>query len=348
MSPLVLAATAWALFATFFTLVALVRLAKPAAAAAPGPLPAVLLLRPVDAPTDAELSALAAAIDYPAPLEQVVVGPGFFPSNPNCPNRKVGHLIAALAALPVKGRVVLSIDADVRVDGALVAALAQPIARGAALSFAAPSPLPGTGVAARSVRALLCETHHSFRALDAMSAGAKAVCGKAIGLGRPALDELPLLAGVAGEDLELSVRLHARGEQVVFAPAPAFVPQLSGPSPRAALDRFTRWMQVLKAHRPWLYPAVPLLFAPSLPLLALALLLRAWPLAAAVALLWAARAVLATRLVPSRAPGERPWFDWVLGEALLLTAFARSLAARRLVWRGRVFNLRRGGKLVPA
>lgn len=347
MSAGVLAATAWALAAAGFSLVALVRLSRRPPEPPEGEFPSVLLLRPVDAPTAAELEALAAPLDYPGPLEQVVVGPGFFASNPACPNRKVGHLLAALAALPAARRVVLSIDADVRVDAALVAALARPIARGAALSFAAPTPLPGPGWAARAVRALLCETHHSFRALDAMSFGAKAVCGKAIGLGPPALEALAQLGEAAGEDLELSVRLHARGERVVLAVAPAQVPQGGGPSLDAALARFTRWMQVLKAHRPWLYPAVPFLFAPSLPLLALAAVLQSWLVAAAVALLWVSRAALALRLAPSRGPGERPGLDWVLGEALLLTAFARSLVARRLVWRGRVFRLRRGGRLVP-
>lgn len=377
MNALVIAATAWALAATAFSLVALARLARQRPSPAGGGFPPVLLLRPVDAPTRAELEALAAPIDYPGPLEQVVVGPGFFASNPGCPNRKVGHLVAALAALPVAGRVVLSVDADVRVDAALVTHLAQPIARGAALSFAAPAPLPGAGLPARAVRALLCRTHHSFRALEAMSAGAKAVCGKAIGLGASAQKELLRLGEVAGEDLELSARLHAAGEKVVFVEAPAYVPQSGepgeaeavfhpvrseaksrGPGPgagrshepswREALDRFTRWMQVLKAHRPALVPAVPLLFAPSLPLLALAAGLGSWLLGAAVGLLWLSRAALAVRLFPGRAANERPWLDWVLGEALLLAAFARSLAARRLVWRGRVFWLRRGGRLVPA
>jgi ceramide glucosyltransferase len=113
--------------------------------------------------------------------------------------------------------------------------------------------------------------------------------------------------------------------------------------PRAPLDparaRFTRWMQVLRAHRPVLWLTVPLLFTPSLPLLAVA------PIAGtggrlAILALWAARTLLAWRLEPAGA-----WWTWPLGEGLLLLAFVRSLGLRTLTWRGRRFRLSRGGRM---
>ena len=102
-------------------------------------------------------------------------------------------------------------------------------------------------------------------------------------------------------------------------------------------------MLVLRAHRPGLYPTVPLLFAPSLPLLVAALASSSAPLAVSVACLFAARATLSLVL----APGRHASTDWLLGETLLLAAFVRSLGARTVTWRGRTFALHRGGKIAP-
>ncbi|MFY0583951.1 glycosyltransferase [Cystobacter fuscus] len=187
------------------------------------------------------------------------------------------------------------------------------------------------GLSARAVAALLRRTHHSFRALHVMSAGAAAVCGKALGLSDRAVEELPALADHIGEDLELSKRLHARGLGVALCEAPAVVPLAMGDWD-AALARFTRWMQVLRSHRPGLYPTVPLLFTPTWPLLVLGVAAGSPGLSGCVAALVAVRSLLSWRLAGLSAPGTHaegsPRFalDWLLGEALLLAAFVRSLA----------------------
>ncbi|HZH04658.1 MAG TPA: carotenoid biosynthesis protein, partial [Myxococcaceae bacterium] len=157
MNPWTVALAAWAWSAALFSAVALARLwrgRRLAKRTATLPLPAVLLLRPVDAPTRSERESLAAPVDYPGALEQVVLSPfpldlpghlRWLPSDPPTRNRKVGHLLYALSVLETQGRVVLAVDADVRVDGALVAALAEPLSQGAALSTAAPEPMVGRG-----------------------------------------------------------------------------------------------------------------------------------------------------------------------------------------------------------
>jgi ceramide glucosyltransferase len=207
------------------------------------------------------------------------------------------------------------------------------------------------------VAGLLRRTHHSFRALHAMSAGAKAVCGKALGLGPAAVAELEMLADHIGEDLELSKRLHARGLEVALCEVPALVPM--GPSDwRTALARFRRWMQVLSSHRPGLYPTVPLLFTPTWPLLLLSTLAGSWALAGTTAALVVIRTllswrltVLSTPLTPGEEQGEGAWpwtFDWLLGEGLLLTAFLQSLwYPPRVTWRGRTYALHPGGRMSP-
>lgn len=340
---------AWALVACGFTAVTLARLGRRRAAEPPAePLPAVLLLRPGDGLRPRELRTLARPIRWPAPLEQVVVSPAppplpagvrWIPSDPATPNRKVGHLLHALATVPPAGRVVCAVDADVAVDPALLAGLVGPVLRGAALVTAAPAPLPGPGLGARAVRALLVHTHQSFVALDAVRIGPKAICGKAMALGPPALAALAAVQDRVGEDLELSRWLHARGERVELAATRASLPQEDGVSLREALDRFTRWMQVLRVHRPALFPTVPLLFTPAIPLALLAAAAGSPPALAAVAALWTLRSALARRLEP------QGWWAWPLGEALLAIAFARATWRRTVVWRGRAFRLGRGGRM---
>jgi ceramide glucosyltransferase len=359
----------WVVLAGGFSAVALARLPRPRQPGASTRAP-VLLLRPVDAPTPREVENLATPIDYPGPLEHVVLAPErpplpegvrWVPSEPGTPNRKVGHLLHALKVLPREGRVVLVVDADVAVTGALVAGLAAPVEAGAALSTAVPTPVGARGLAARAVAALLRRTHHSFRALHVMSAGAPAVCGKALGLSGRALEVLPELADHIGEDLELSKRLHARGLGVALCEVPAVVP-LAPASGGAALARFTRWMQVLASHRPGLYPTVPLLFTPTWPLLVLGAWVGSPGLLGGVAALVAVRTLLSWRLavlsLPPAPEGARAsaWEggalrfapDWLLGEALLLAAFACSLVRPpRVTWRGRVYALHPGGRMSP-
>ncbi|WP_163990081.1 glycosyltransferase [Pyxidicoccus caerfyrddinensis] len=364
MSAWVLISLSWAVMATGFSGVALARLLRSRRPVSTGSTQVpVLLLRPVDAPTPRELENLATPIDYAGPLEQVVVSPyrprlapgvRWLPSDPLTPNRKVGHLLYALEVLQTQGRVVLAVDADVAVTGALVEGLAAPVASGAALSTAAPTPVSPEDGASRAMAGLLRYTHHSFRALDVMSAGAKAVCGKALGLSPVAMDALKELADHIGEDLELSKRLHARGLEVALSTAPAVVPLGTVESWGAPLARFTRWMQVLASHRPALYPTVPLLFTPTLPLVLLTVVLGSPVLAGAVAVLVTVRTLLALRLAALSAPTGntdtgRPYAltDWLLGEGLLLAAFVCSLWQQGTVtWRGRTYALQPGGRMV--
>ncbi|RKI41289.1 carotenoid biosynthesis protein [Corallococcus sp. AB004] len=351
----------WTVMAGGFSAVALARLYRRAPVTVGGPLPSVLLLRPVDAPTPLELENLAHRIDYAGPLEQVVLSPyrprlaegvRWLPSDPVCPNRKVGHLLYALETLDVRGRVVLAVDADVAVTGALVEGLASPLVAGAALSTAAPTPVGAMDAAGRAMAGLLRYTHHSFRALHAMSAGAQAVCGKALGLSPRAAEELVGLSDHIGEDLELAKRLHARGLDVALSPAPAWVPVANGTPWRVPLERFTRWMQVLASHRPGLYPTVPLLFTPTVPLLLLAAWLHEPAVWLAVAALVAVRTLLSLRLaalsrVPSEVDRGHALTDWMQGELLLLAAFAASLTRQgRVTWRGHTYALEAGGRMV--
>lgn len=348
---------AWALLAAGFTGVALVRLWRrpPAAPRRVRRRPHVLLLRPVDAPTPLELDALSARVDYAGPLTHYVVSPfrprltsanvRWLPSDPLTRNRKVGHLRYARAALEAelqRDTVVIAVDADVRVDGALLGALVDGVLGGAALCTAAPRPEVSRSLLGRAVRGLLVQSHHAFAALDVMQAGAKAVCGKAMAFSPAGLAVLDGLGDCIGEDLELSVQLHARGLAVVLAAAPAVVPQPERPAARDVLARFTRWLQVLRAHRPALFPSVPLLFAPT-PVLMVGAAFVATPAAAvALALLVGGRIVLAQALEQEK----RLPYEWLLAELLLWACWLGALWRGRVVrWRGRTFALESGGRM---
>jgi hypothetical protein len=171
-----------------------------------------------------------------------------------------------------------------------------------------------------------------------------------------AMEELRGLADHIGEDLELAKRLHARGAEVALAEEPALVPLEPMRSWRPALERFTRWMQVLASHRPGLYPTVPLLFTATLPLAVLAAVLTSGELGVAVGALALVRALLSWRLavltrsehgaVPTSFLAVTTW--WLLGEALLLVAFIRSTwQAGVVTWRGRTYVLEPGGRMAP-
>ncbi len=349
--------TLWAVFAGGFTWVAVYRLVKQGRVeqkrARVRRRPHVLLLRPVDAATPLELENLAAPIDYAGQLSHVVLSPfrprlqsanvRWLPSDPLTKNRKVGHLAYALSTVPQqRDTVVLCVDADVRVDGALITSLLDEVQEGAALASAAPRPEVDDTLAGRCNRGLLVQSHHSFEVLDVMSAGAKAICGKAIALTPTAAAELVRLADCIGEDLELSQVLHERGLTVALASAPAVVPQARTATIRPVFDRFTRWMQVLRAHRPALFPSVPLFFAPTPLIMVLASVVATPHVALALCFLVAARISLANRL--DRRPGLR--FEWLLAEVLLFACWLEAIRVGSTVtWRGRRFELVEGGRM---
>lgn len=369
--------TAWAVLAAGFTAVALLKLwrARRAEPTRGRRHPHVLLIRPVDAPTPLELENLAAPTGYPGELTHVVVSPfrprlssanvRWLASDPLTRNRKVGHLAYALSTLQAGGgglreesiderpdaligggdQVVLCVDADVRVDAALIGALVDELRDGAALSSAAPAPTHSRSLGGRAVRGLLLQSHHAFEVLDVMAVGARAICGKAIALSPVAAQELVKLSDCIGEDLELAHVLHEKGLPVTLAKAPAVVPQPAVVPLRALVDRFTRWMQVLRAHRPALFPTVPLLFAPTPVLMVLASVLATPPLAVALCLLVGLRITLANR--QDRRGGLR--FEWLLAEGLLWVCWLNALRQGATVhWRGRRFELKAGGRMEPA
>ena len=354
MSTLTTLVLVWTVAAALFSGVTLFRVLRRRSLPAPRTVRPLLLLRPLDEPTEAELVNLALPLPPELRVRHVVLSPyrprlaegvEWHYSDPPCPNRKVGHVLYALDTLVRADEQVLVVDADVAVNRALLEGLSGALSGGAALSTAAPSPEGGTGLGAAALRGLLRASQHSFVALDVMSAGSKAICGKALGLSAPALEALRGLTGHIGEDLELSRFLHSRGLAVVRVPVPARMP-LRGPVSLGGVHRrIRRWMQVLRAHRPVLFPSVPLLLAPTPLLLGLAVLVGSPAVVAALAALLASRIALGLALCRGAPSGADGGWEWLLGEAVLLAAWVGSLGERTVDWRGRCFTVLRGGRM---
>ncbi len=303
----------WAVIAAAFTVVAVLRLVARLRVRSPltPPRGEGVLLRPVDAPTDAELANLSLRVD--GLVQHVASG-----AEPHALNRKLGHLKRAL--LELRPERVLVADADVAVDRELADALLGALDH-ADVAWAAPRPVP-FGL----TRGLLVQSMHSFEVLDAMTLGAPTMCGKAFALGPRGIEALLRLPDCIGEDLELA---QVPGLRIVRA-GRALIPQPEGD----VVARFTRWMQVLKAHRPALFPTIPLLFACT------PLLLVAAPRAGL--------ALLAVRLVAAAVLMRRPglYVEWLGAEALLLVCWVRALlSGRRVRWRGRTLLVGAHGRL---
>ena len=356
MSTLALLVLAWTVTAAVFSGVTLFRVLRQPPPPPARAIPPLLLLRPLDEPTEAELDNLSLPLPADLPVRHVVVSPyrprlaagvEWHYSDPTCLNRKVGHVLYALDTLRRGDEQVLVVDADVAVDRALVEGLSAALSAGAALSTAAPAPEGGAGLGAAALRGLLRSSQHSFVALDLMSAGSKAICGKALGLSGPAVDALRGLAGHIGEDLELARFLHVRGLPVVRVPPRARM-KLGRMPVAGVLRRLRRWMQVLRVHRPGLHPTVPLLLAPTPLLLGLAVLAGSPAVVIALAVLLALRITLGLALSRGTPDAEGGGWEWLLGEAALLMAWLGSLALRTVDWRGRCFTLLPGGRMERA
>ncbi|MFT3708841.1 MAG: glycosyltransferase [Archangium sp.] len=340
MSALSAFTVAWALLALGVTLTVLLKARRrpnSAYVARRG----VFLLRPIDSPSAQELENLNAPL--PPGVRQVVLCPfrlrvaegvEWLPSDPPSGNRKLGHVKYALDVLGPRETVVV-IDGDVRVDEALLASLLGALDAGADAAWAAPQPQR-----AGLERGVLVQSLHSFDALAAISPAPMTMCGKAVALGPKAVEVLRALPDCVGEDLELASQLHQRGLTVELA-GRALLPGSAG----APLQRFTRWMQVLRAHRPFLFPAVPIFFACTPVLLGAS----AWTLepvvVAVTAAVLIARTFVAWRAERAAASTLAPVW-WLGAEGLLLVAWVGALVrGRTVIWRGRRLQLTPGGAL---
>lgn len=267
------------------------------------------------------------------------------------PNRKVDQLARALTAERGAHDVVVVADSDVDLGGVDLDELVGPVAHGdAAACWAAPLEVDPRTAADRASAAVLDASLHAFALLGALDR--RGLVGKLFAVDARALESVGGFAALRhhlGEDLELARRLTALGHELALAPCRA--PSLAqGRSWDDVVARYARWIAVVRAQRPHLLPAYPLLFAlPPLAAFAAGAAVVDGALGAvALALALGARlgaAVLARLrndldVEPARLP-----VDVLLADLVLLAAWLRALGSRDLKWRGRSLRIGPSGVL---
>lgn len=269
------------------------------------------------------------------------------------PNRKAEQIDAAVRRFGGDVDAIVVVDADVDLDAfALESVLASLLADpGVGVSWSAPVEVHAHTRGDRRSRAILGGSLHAFVLLRALDPGL--LVGKLFAI-RPAT--LAAIGGAAslrlhlGEDFELSRRVREQGLRVVCCDAVA-TSVVSDRAYATVLDRYTRWLAVVRAQRPARMVSYPLLLAAVPLLLALAV-------ACAPAQPWiAATAILATLLLrraitwlaAARAglPRAIALHEALAGDVLLLHAWLRALRGAPIAWAGQRLRLGRDGRLQP-
>jgi ceramide glucosyltransferase len=344
----------------------------------PAPLPAlrpwVSILKPV-AGADEELRenlASFAALDYPAyELLIGIVSPGdpavpiveaFLAAHPDLParlvwtrpaprgtNPKVAQLIELTRA--ARGSVLVVSDANVRVPRTYLRSVVDRLLR------------PGVGLVSsvvmgggeRSLGAAL-ENAQLGAAIAPVVVSAPRLAGRPITVGKSmAMRRADLeraggwesVAGVLAEDDVLGQRFHALGYGVEVCLWPVENRNVSTPVTRT-IERHARWAKMRRAVTPTCFALEPLL-SPLLVATLTALVLPS-ALAARVAVaalgLQLAGALLSHTLLGARRPLLLAALE-PLRVAVAFACFCLAVASRRVSWRGNVFLLAPGSRLVP-
>jgi ceramide glucosyltransferase len=260
-------------------------------------------------------------------------------------NRKAAQLVSGAGAFAEAPFLVVA-DADVDLSRVDLRPLVEPLLAGRAAAVWQPVvESPGETPADRASAALLGASLHAFPLIGRLDP--TGLVGKLFAFEpRRVTAAGALTAGVEvlGEDMALAERLGAHGERIEMAPGAA-ASLARGRSAEALLERYTRWMLVVRTQRPgrlWSYPALFLgpwgLFCGGL---GLAVVDPGAGLAIALGALLVrqATAEVARRLAGRRLP-RPPIRDLVAADALLACAFVSALRARGVTWAGRHLPLR--------
>jgi ceramide glucosyltransferase len=271
------------------------------------------------------------------------------------PNHKVGQLAAAIERLGDGRDIVVVADADVDLGAARLGAVIAPLTgpAPAAACWSAPVEADGDGLGDRVSAAILSASLQSFVLLSALDR--RLFVGKLFAV---RLDALTAVGGMAalgahlGEDFELARRLREHGGEIVVTRAAARS-LTRGRSLASVLDRYTRWLTVVRMQRPLALLGYPFLLAAAPGLLALAAVVYvdapALASACAIAVVLARLAVVAIGRHRSGLPLRAVGFTLAVPvDVFLLVALARCLLARRIRWADRTLRFGDDGRLERA
>jgi ceramide glucosyltransferase len=311
----------------------------------------------VDDPADAARPAIEQAL---VELQAAGITASFECIPNRGPNRKASILAGVLEGHR-QHDVVINIDSNVDLAGFDFDRLIAPLLADAGIGtiWVPWSERPRAGMAggagakglgARASEALLGGSLTAFPLLCGIHP--KGLVGKFWAAPRAAIDRIGFaeLVDYLGEDLELARRLLAAGLRIEAASLLVRSPG-GPPSFAAAVERFTRWMLVVRAQQTPLSFSYPALFFATPMVLVLAgfgALVR--PdlalIAAGLAVLGRAIVALAARHWSGRGLAIGPALvDAVLADLVLGLAWLRAWSSREVSWRGHRLRVDRDGRL---
>ncbi|MCU0654612.1 MAG: glycosyltransferase [Polyangiaceae bacterium] len=266
-------------------------------------------------------------------------------------NAKSGQLAAVVARRP--GEILVFADSDVELEAVSLRALIE-AARQERVG-AAWVPPAEVAVARtqgdRCSQALLSASLHAFPMVSGIDE--QGLVGKLFALRRSTLEAVggfESLGDVLGEDMELARRLRLQGLRIEVIPLLARS-LACGRSMHTVVERFTRWLQVIRSQRPSLLLSYPFLFFATLPLLGTAAWCVksptvGWAMAVLAVLGRLQVAWVGRLLVANKASRGGIWVDTMMADGLLMKAFFRAISRKTVEWRGRSLALTEGGRLV--
>ncbi|MFO0586433.1 MAG: glycosyltransferase [Polyangiaceae bacterium] len=272
----------------------------------------------------------------------------------DAPNHKAAQLAAAVEREEAPFDVVVVADSDVDLAGFELDSLTAPLLASPSAGAVWAPPVEVGKIASsgdRASHALLSGSLHAFTLLGALDG--RGLVGKLFAARADAIAEIGgfgALSRVLGEDMELARRLLARGRTISVAPVVARSLK-TGRTWTSAVERYARWLTVIRAQRPHLLASYPLMFVAAPVVVMLGLLLA--PFAGALAFA-AIGFALGSRLLAAIAArvlagaGAHPLAsiaDAVFADALLATAFVRAVLTRTLTWRGRTLTIDQHGEI---
>lgn len=276
---------------------------------------------------------------------------------PTGPNRKASLLAGVLAGPAGRSaEFVVNVDSNVDLDGFPLDRLLRPLLDDIRLG-AAWSPWyeqrTRRGLGPRTAEAILGGSLSAFPLLCGIHP--QGLCGKIWAARRQAMDDARFieLTSFLGEDFEMARRLRANGWGIAVAPLIARS-RGGGADLRQVIERFSRWMLVVRGQNAALMPTYPLFFFAT-PLI---LMLACFGLVARPDLaLTAAAVAVTTRLMVAMAARywsdrslrpDRALTDAVLSDLVLLRVWLRVLNTREVDWRGHRLRIDREGRLWAA
>ncbi len=299
----------------------------------------------LDDPDDPVVSVIDRLIeDYPRVPIRIIINPS------QTPNRKVG-LLARLAA-EAHYEILVASDSDMCVDPTYLRQIVPPL-NDPEIGLVT---CPYRGADPVTLTARLEALYMGVAFLPSMLVARELLkmrfaMGATVALRRDALEQIggfESFSNYLADDYELGYRIASTGRRVVLSQY-IVDSTLGATTFPEQWDREVRWAHCNRLSRPIQYPGLLITFTTPLALVLLIVSgFQNWALgllAASIAMRWLV-GLLVTRWTRDRAAMR--WLILLpIRDFLTALVWCAGVVGRRIIWRGEVYTLRRGGSLIP-